>query len=71
MSIVRNNLLTIENYTPYCGSEFCLPRNNFPMYGERWPRTYFNGDQFCCFKCGWKSEFEKEFIEKYKQKWNK
>lgn len=56
MSIVRNNLLTQLNYTPYCGNVSCV-------FGL--PRTTFNGRQFVC-ACGWKSEFEPEFIEQYK-----
>jgi len=59
MSIVRNNLLTQKGYTPYCGSEHCTIM----------PRTRFNGEQFKCHSCGWKSTFEKSFIIKY-QKFN-
>lgn len=56
-SIVRENLLKHRGYTPYCGSERCT-------HGT--PRTRFNGSQFEC-SCGWRSLFEPEFIEKYKQ----
>ena len=56
MSIVRENLLSQLNYTPYCGNGNC------PL---RMPRTRFNGTQFGCH-CGWKSVFEPEFIEQYK-----
>ena len=60
-SIVRNNLMTIENYSPYCGAGNCLLM----------PRTIFNGKQFECMTCGWISQFPEEFISKYKHKWNK
>lgn len=59
MSIVRENLMTREGYTPYCGAERC------PL---RMPRTFFNGVQFQC-NCGWQSGFEAEFIEQYKARW--
>lgn len=60
--VVRHNLLTEKNYTPYCGS------NNVRC---DMPRTKFDGEQFVCPKCGFRSEFPKEFIDYYKQKWNK
>lgn len=56
MSLVRENLLTQLNYTPYCGNASCV----FSM-----PRTAFNGNQMEC-RCGWQSQFEPEFIEQYK-----
>lgn len=56
MNIVRDNLLNRPGYTPYCGARSCY---------FHWPRTSFNGEQFQC-KCGWKSGFEAEFIEQYK-----
>ena len=65
-SIVANNLLNEKGYTPYCGS--MLPR---PPLGNGCnnPRTYFNGTQFVCPKCGWTSSYPIEFIEQYKKKW--
>lgn len=59
-SIVRYNLMNRDGYSPYCGGnpEKCS-----------WPRTKFNGEQFVCRECGWKSSFEKEFIDKYKKRW--
>lgn len=54
-SIVRRNLMTQPGYTPYCGAGTCR---------FRWPRTAFNGRQFECI-CGWRSDFEPEFIEQY------
>lgn len=45
-------------YTPYCGAEQCV---------LRWPRTTLDRDQFAC-RCGWRSGFEAEFIEQYKQR---
>jgi hypothetical protein len=59
MSIVRDNLMTKEHYTPYCG-------DNAGCY---LPRTYFDGEQFVCGHCGWKSEFPKNFIDSYRLKW--
>lgn len=61
MSIVRDNLMTVPNYTPYCGDVDCK---------HDMPRTRFNGQQFQC-RCGWKSGFEAEFIDDYKKKWDK
>lgn len=58
--IVRNNLMTRNGYTPYCGA-MC----------STMPRTMFDGEQFVCPCCGWRSEFPKEFINKYKAKWRR
>lgn len=60
MSIIRENLMTIEGYTPYCG-DLC----------STMPRTKFNGTQFYCPNCNWRSSFPEEFIQKYKTKWIK
>ncbi len=60
-SIVRENLMTREGYSPYCGSDEC-------RYGIA--RSVFNGHQFTC-KCGWVSTFPIEFINRYKEKWRK
>lgn len=59
MSIVRENLMSQKNYTPYCGNMEC----------HSMPRTRFNGNQFECPNCKWQSEFELGFIKKYKMKW--
>ena len=59
MSVVRENLLTREGYTPYCGAEDCR---------YRMPRTGFDGEQFKC-PCGWRSSFEQEFISSFKLRW--
>ena len=53
MSLIRENILKDNNYTPYCGSNNCY---------LTWPRTKFDGEQFVC-DCGWRSAFEKEFID--------
>ena len=66
-SIVRNNLTTVKGYTPYCGDEFCKPRESYPLRGERWPRLKFNGKQFICTKCGYTTNFAEKFIEEYIQ----
>lgn len=55
-SIVRQNLLNEPGYTPYCGNDKC----------RTMPRTIFNGEQFDCPSCGWRSAFEPEFIAKYR-----
>lgn len=54
-SIVRNNLMSRPNYSPYCGNTDCI---------HSMPRTTFNGKQFEC-SCGWKSAFDNEFISHY------
>ncbi len=60
MSVVRNNLMTRQGYSPYCGGSSC----------RIMPRTVFNGKQFACPYCGWVSQFPSDFIEEYKRKWN-
>jgi hypothetical protein len=62
-SIVRENLITEVNYTPYCGSDSCT---------YRMPRAKWNSklNQFSC-SCGWVSEFPDDFIKRYKEKWSK
>ncbi len=60
--IVRNNLMTQPNYTPYCGNVKCkhgLPRTQFVV----------DSGQFQC-TCGWLSSFPKEFISEYKKVWS-
>lgn len=62
VSIVRQNLMTREFYTPYCGAMTCLFRS---------PRTKWDNEkkQFVC-SCGWNSSFPKDFIDRYIKKWN-
>jgi len=60
--IVRDNLINQQYYFPYCG------RNTKCFYG--WPRMKFDGSQFYC-QCGYRTNFELEFIKQYKEKWNK
>lgn len=59
MSIVRDNLMSREGYRPYCGDAQC----RFHM-----PRTRWDGEQFRCL-CGWRSSFEPDFIEAYRDRW--
>ncbi len=68
MSIVRDNLMNVEGYAPYCGSN--VPR---PPVGNGCdnPRSVFNGTQFICPKCGYTTTFPRDFISEYKKKWNK
>jgi hypothetical protein len=60
MSIVRDNLMSRPGYSPYCGNDVSC------AYGM--PRTHYKRYQFECM-CGWRSNFEPEFIEKYEAKW--
>ena len=59
MSLIRDNLMEREGYSPYCGEMSC----------KITPRTIFNGQQFKCPSCGWESSFKVEFIKEYKKKW--
>ena len=61
-TLVRENLMNVAGYSPYCGGN---PERCY------WPRTKFNGEQFVCPNCKWKSSFPPEFIKRYKEKWNK
>lgn len=61
MSLIRENLMAMKYYTPYCGSDDCLDM----------PRTVFTGQQFKCPTCGWESQFDAEFMAEYKAKWDK
>jgi hypothetical protein len=58
-TIIRENLMIKKDYSPYCGNS-C----------KTMPRIVFNGKQFICPHCRWISSFPKEFILKYKLKWN-
>lgn len=66
LTVVRENLMTRERYTPYCGNDISRGEPG----GCGCPRTKFNGSQFICPECGWISGFPEEFIERYKEKWN-
>jgi predicted RNA-binding Zn-ribbon protein involved in translation (DUF1610 family) len=61
-TIVRENLMTLKDYTPFCGGV---------ILSCSMPRTKWNGKQFVCPKCGWTSEFPDDFIKRYKEKWGK
>lgn len=65
-TIVRENLMTQEGYSPYCGNDI----SQYKIGGCNNPRTKFTGFQFKCPKCGWISQFPIEFITRYKSKWN-
>ena len=62
LTIVRNNLMTREEYQPYCG--------NFEG-GCSLPRANWDGGQFKCPQCGWRSAFPSDFIERYRARWGK
>lgn len=66
-NIVRENLMNIKHYTPYCGN---ISPARSPK-GCNNPRTRFNGKQFECPNCGWVSLFPEDFINRYKTKWGK
>jgi predicted RNA-binding Zn-ribbon protein involved in translation (DUF1610 family) len=57
--IVRDNLINVKGYSPYCGNHKCYEM----------PRTHFDGSQFYCNNCGWVSSFPVDFIKKYTDKW--
>jgi hypothetical protein len=59
VTLIQNNLMTRPGYSPYCGGENC----------KQMPRTIFDGEQFKCPHCRWRSAFTEEFIAAYKQKW--
>lgn len=63
MSIVRDNLLTRKGYTPYCGN----PKARDSIGGCDNPRMGFDGEQFRCRKCGYRTDYEPQFIQKYKE----
>jgi hypothetical protein len=65
ISIVKDNLMTRQNYAPYCGNSKCACEPG----GCHNPRTKFNGQQFKCPECGWSSQFDIIFINQYKLKW--
>jgi hypothetical protein len=59
VNIVRRNLMEDKGYAPYCGAD----------KGCNWPRAKWDGDQFKCPCCGWRSQFPADFIDAYKAKW--
>lgn len=67
ISIVRENLMTVPNYIPYCGD---MDKPSYAVGGCDNPRADFNGKQFVCSKCKRTSEFPTDFIDRYKSKWN-
>jgi len=64
ISIVRNNLMTREGYTGYCGA--------YMDCSTGMPRTTWNPKlgQFTC-TCGWVSAYPSDFITRYRKKWDK
>jgi hypothetical protein len=67
LTVVRENLMTIPDYTGYCGNNI----SSFDKGGCHNPRTKWNGSQFICPECGWISQYPDDFIKRYKEKWNK
>ena len=68
ISIVRENLMTVENYAPYCGNDISRDK----LGGCNNPRMRWNNvkQQFVCPKCGDTTDFPIDFIERYMSKWN-
>lgn len=64
LTIVRENLMTIEGYSGYCGA---MEKCTKGMPRTRWDKER---EQFVC-SCGWVSQYPKDFIERYKAKWGK
>lgn len=60
-SIVRENLMTREGYSPYCGNFKC---------SAGMPRTQYTSGQFQC-RCGWRSDFPRDFLDRYEERWRK
>lgn len=67
-SLIRENLITIKNYTPYCGNN--ISRNEYNGCDN--PRTIWSKEkqQFYCPDCFWESVFPDDFIKRYKDKWS-
>lgn len=59
-SQVRTNMMKDRYYTPYC-----IPCPGIQRFGQLGP-----DDQMTCSKCGDKTTFPKEFIERFKAKHN-
>ncbi len=63
-SIVRENLMTVENYTGYCGA---MQHCHLGMPRTKWDKEK---EQFTCL-CGWVSQYPPDFIQRYKKRWSK
>lgn len=63
-TIVRRNLMDNKSYSPYCGNDIAAREKG----GCNNPRTFWNGSQFKCPRCGWTSQFPDYFITDYKNK---
>ena len=68
-TIVRENLMTEQNYTPYCGN--MMPFGHSHHCSNPRTKWYYDLEQFKCPECNWQSEFPDDFIKRYKEKWNK
>jgi len=68
-NIVRTNLMNEPNYSGYCGNSWDEQKKK----GCDMPRTKWIAElnQFRCPKCGWVSQYPKDFIERYKKRWSK
>lgn len=67
-NVVRENLMNEPGYTGYCGNLWSEQKRK----GCDMPRTKWVPElsQFRCPKCGWFSQYPKDFIDRYIQKWN-
>lgn len=59
-SQVRTNMMKDRYYTPYC-----IPCPGLQRFGQ-----IGKNDQMTCPKCGAKTKFPKEFIDRFKKKHN-
>ncbi|MFA5298524.1 MAG: hypothetical protein WC389_10010 [Lutibacter sp.] len=68
-NIVRTNLMNEAGYSGYCGNSWEEQKKK----GCDMPRTKWIPElnQFRCPKCGWVSQYPKDFIERYKKRWDK
>lgn len=61
-STVRNNLMKVPGYTPYCGADITICGM---------PRTRWDGAQFCCPhpRCNFRTQIPDDFMALYKARW--
>lgn len=65
-TIVRQNMMDDVNYRGYCGNGI----SRLKPGGCDNPRTIWDGEQFYCPHCGWRSQFPDDFMQRYKAKHN-
>ena len=61
-TIIRQNMMDDKNYRPYCGAERC---------SGGWPRMIqMDNLQFRCPSCGFNTQIDKDFIDRYRDRWS-